>query len=134
MGRRSRSKTPNSNVLRAVAQYLHNNGPSTVENIVENAVFKSGKPLRMSRMAMTTRQLSSTLAGHKDFFVFNRAQKRGAGEWAIEPKSKLLSDFVDRKDSPATAALKKKLGMAAYKKQLDARRTRPSYIRKSSRG
>lgn len=129
MGRRTRGKAPNSSVMRAVAQFIHNNGPSTVDNIVENAVFKSGKPLRMSRLAMTARQLSGTLSAHKDFFIFHRQQKKGAAEWAVEPTSKLLVEYLNRKDSSATAAKKKKLGKKAYAKQLKARRKTPSYNR-----
>lgn len=121
MGRRMRVKAAKSSVMRCVAAYVREK-PCTVADIIENATFKSGKSLRSSRLCMTARNLAGTLDAHKDFSILERANPKSTGTWTIDPKSKLLDEWVDRKDSAVIAAKKERLGKEAYDKQLKTRR------------
>lgn len=102
--------------MRAVANYVHKR-PATAADIMENATFATGKPIRASRITMTTRNLVGILSGHKDFFIESRNNEKSEATWGVEPKSKLLTS-LDRKDRADVAAKKEKLGEAEYKRQI----------------
>ncbi len=85
MGLHNRVKGDVSPTMRAVARFVHERGPVTASNILENAVLGNGKPLRQSKSSITTASLVGVLTARQDF-----TRTHPIGTWTIDPKSNLL--------------------------------------------
>tara|TARA_R100001463_G_scaffold35356_1_gene77035 strand:+ start:957 stop:1298 length:342 start_codon:yes stop_codon:yes gene_type:complete len=81
-----------SKVLRAVANYLKHNPPSTVHQIVERARFKNGKLIRNSNAFKSPTSLGLLMYRHRDFFSNSKDTRQNACLWNVKKDSDFLKE------------------------------------------
>ena len=95
-GARSRMGSK-SKILRAVANYLANNKPSTVHQIVDSARFKNGKLIKNSNSFRSPTSLGMLLYRHRDFCSNDKNTRFNVCLWEVKNDSEFLKEETYKK-------------------------------------